>query len=437
MEKQQTRRDFLKHTAMVAGSTMLVSQLSWLRSFAAGKDGEEASGGKVRLGMIGIGSRGHLLFLHLQQIPQAEIVAVCDIYPPHLERARRMAGDKAKAFNDHRRMLDEMKDLDAVVIATPLHTHAEITVDCLQAGKKVFCEKSMAKEPADALKMVNTALETGLLLQIGHQRMFNPRYLRAFELIRNGQLGKITQIRAYWHRNNDWRRNVPQGNVDSFAPAGMYPDMEHFINWRLYRAYSRGLMTELASHQMQVANYILGAYPTEIMGSGSINHWKDGREVYDNVNLVYSYPNGTQVIYDSMTSNKHYGLEEQIMGPKGTMELEAGLMWSETPPPAPGILQLINNIEHGIFDNIPLGGASWVPDSAVEDKGTPIFDQELDDDGTHFELEGFVHAVATGEKYRELLVQGYYATLAALLGWEAMTTQKVVTMPDELILKNI
>ena len=435
MDKQETtRRAFLKKSALLAGTALLTSQLSWLRSYAAGKKEE---GEKARIGLIGIGSRGHLLYLHLLDIPGAEVTAVCDIYPPHLERALQMSGGKARGFRDHREMLDKMPDLDAVVIATPLHTHAEITLDALEAGKKVFCEKSMAKEPEDALRMVNKAVEKGLLLQIGHQRMFNPKYLKAFELIRHGQLGNVTQIRAYWHRNSDWRRNVPQGNVANFADPAMYPDMEHFINWRLYRAYSRGLMTELASHQLQVANYILSSYPVEIMGAGSINYWKDGREVFDNVNLVYAYPNGTQVIYDSMASNKHYGLEEQVMGPKGTMELEAGLMWSETPPPAPGILQLINDIEHAVFDNIPLGGASWVPDNPVKDGGMPILDEKLDDDGTRLELEGFVHAVRTGELYRELLVQGYYATIAALLGWEAMVTRKVVTMPDELILKNI
>ncbi|HHJ11008.1 MAG TPA: Gfo/Idh/MocA family oxidoreductase [Bacteroidetes bacterium] len=436
MKKQESRRDFLKQVALLTGSTVLASQLSWLRGYAANPSEKIFRGDKIRIGMIGIGSRGYLLFLHLKDIPQAEIAAVCDIYPPHLERAIRMSDNKAKGFRDHRKMLDEMKDLDAVVIATPLHTHATITIDALQAGKQVFCEKSMAILPEDALKMVRTALETGNLLQIGHQRMFNPKYLHAFELLRAGQIGTVTQIRAYWHRNSSWRRSVPKGNVADFADPKMYPDMEHFINWRLYRDYSRGLMTELASHQMQVANYILGSYPVKIMGSGSINYWKDGREVFDNVNLVYTYPDGTQTIYDSLTSNKHYGLEEQIMGPKGTMELEAGLMWTETPPPAPGILQLINNIEHGLFDDLPLGGASWVPDTPVKDNGIPILNEKLEDDGTRLEMEGFVHAVQTGEKYRDLLKQGYYATIVALLGDEAMMTGKVITMPEELILKN-
>ena len=100
-------------------------------------------------------------------------------------------------------------------------------------------------------------------------------------------------------------------------------------------------MTELASHQIQVANQVLQDHPSEVWGAGSINHWHDGREVYDNVNLVYKYPSGTQLIYDSMTSNKHYGYEEQIMGPLGTMELERGKMWDEYPEPAPAIMELI------------------------------------------------------------------------------------------------
>jgi len=423
MEKQESRRDFLKQAAVMAGTTVLTSQLSWLKSYATDATGKVSASDKVRIGMIGIGSRGSLLYLHLKNIPQAEIVAVCDNYPPHLERALRWTENKAKGFEDYRKML-EMKDIDAVVIATPLHIHAVITIDSLHAGKQVFCEKSMAKYPEDALRMVETQKETGNLLQIGHQRMFNPKYLKAFDMIRTGVLGQVTQIREYWHRNNDWRRPLPS------------PELERKINWRLYRAYSRGLMTELASHQLEVANVILGSYPEHIMGAGSINYWKDGREVYDNVNLVYTYPNGTQVIYDSLISNKHYGLEEQIMGPKGTMELEAGKMWSETPPPAPGVLQLINNIEHGVFDPLPLGGASWIPDNPSKDKGEYILNENLKDDGTRLEMEGFIDAVRTGKKYKDLLKEAYYTTIAALLGDQSMQTGKVVTMPENLILKN-
>ena len=128
-------------------------------------------------------------------------------------------------------------------------------------------------------------------------------------------------------------------------------DLERKINWRLYKEYSCGLMTELASHQIQVANWLKNALPVSVMGTGSINYWKDGREVFDNVALIYSYEDGTQFIYDSMTSNRHYGLEEQILGDEGTLELEVNKRYFENPPPPPeppppaGIVQLLKDIE--------------------------------------------------------------------------------------------
>lgn len=417
-DSQTDRREFLKAISLAGGSLLLSGPLAWIRTYAA----ESApSVRKARLGMIGIGSRGSLLFLHLKDIPEAEIVALCDNYPPHLKRALAWMENKARGYEDYREML-EKEELDGVVIATPLHTHARIAIDALHAGKQVFCEKSMAKTPEDCLSMVKAQQETGNLLLIGHQRMFSPLYLKMFELIRRGQIGEVTQIRAYWHRNNDWRRPVPE------------PGLERKINWRLYREYSRGLMTELASHQLQVANVVLKSYPVKVSGAGSINFWKDGREVFDNVNLVYTYPGGVQVIYDSLTSNKHYGLEEQIMGPKGTFEPEAGKLFSENPPPAPGILQLINDIEHALFDPLPLGGASWVPETAATDQGWNILDKKPEDDGTRLEMESFVRAVINGEKYPDLLREAYYASVAAILGDESMLQGKTLDMPESLIL---
>jgi predicted dehydrogenase len=418
---EQTRREFLRTASLLAGSSVFVTALPWLPAYAAKKKNIVSPSDKVKLGLIGIGSRGSLLFLHLKEIPAVEIVAVCDNYPPHLERAVQMSENKAKGFEDYRKLL-EMKEIDGVIIATPLYTHAEITIDSLLAGKHTFCEKAMAKTPEDCLRMFKAQQVADKVLLIGYQRMFNIKYLKAFELIKAGQLGNITQIRAYWHRNNDWRRPVPS------------PELEKKINWRLYREFSSGLMTELASHQIEVANVILEQFPDSVMGNGSINYWHDGREVYDNVNLIYTYPNGTQLIYDSMTSNKHYGLEEQILGPKGTMELEAGKMYTENPPPAPGILQLVNNIEHKVFDVIPLGGASWVPDNPTTEKGEYIINEDLDDDGTKMEMEGYAEAVKAGKIDNRLLKEAYYASIAALLGERAMDEKKVIKMPEEFIL---
>ncbi|MEA1887212.1 MAG: Gfo/Idh/MocA family oxidoreductase [Bacteroidota bacterium] len=418
MTNKQSRRIFLQKTALLTGGLFLGSHFPDVRALAGD---QENVADTVRLGIIGSGSRGQYLMTHINLIPGIEIVAVCDNYPPNLDKGVQMTGGKAEAFVDYRNLL-KRGDIDGVIIATPLHLHAIMSIDSLKAGLHVFCEKAMAKTPAGCLAMYNAQRETGKMLLIGHQRMFNPRYLKAFEMINRGQLGDITQIRAYWHRNNDWRREVPE------------PGLERKINWRLYWEYSEGLMTELGSHQIQVANFIKKDFPRAVTGTGSINYWHDGREVFDNVNMVYEYPDGSSLIYDSMISNAHYGYEEQIMGPRGTMELEVGKMYSENPPPAPGILQLLNNIEHEIFDPLPLGGKSWIPETAVEGKGEYIYEVDLEDDGTALEMEGFAQMIRESRHSDTLLREAYYAAIAAVLGNEAIKKGELITFPEEYIL---
>ncbi len=407
------RRDFIKTFGVLAGTSMLAANLPWLKTAMASE-----IKGIVKLGIIGVGSRGSLLLLHLMDIPNLEISCFCDNYEPHVKRTQEKLPN-ATAYRDHREMI-EKEELDAVVIATPLHQHAHITIDTLNAGLHTFCEKSFAKTYEECNNMILAREKAGKLLTIGHQRMFNIRYQQAYKMIEEGKIGYPTQIRAYWHRNSDWRRPVPE------------PNLERKINWRLYHEYSMGLMTELASHQIQVANQVLGAHPSEVYGAGSINHWHDGREVYDNVNLVYKYPTGTQLVYDSMTSNRHYGFEEQIMGPLGTMELENGKMWSENPEPAPAILELINNLEHKFFDAIPIGGASWVPDDAINTKGDYIIDEVLDDDGTIMMLEAFVANVRDNRVDIEQTKQGFYSGIASIMGFESMMENKIVKWPEGL-----
>ena len=409
--KNQSRRDFLKKITAISGSTLVLTSMPWLSSYVNGNNPGKSASDKVRLGIIGMGDRGSLLLLTLKNFEKEanlEIAAVCDNYQPNYENALKLAGGKVKGFYDYRQLLD-MKDIDAVLIATPLHEHAHIALDAMKAGKHVFCEKSMARTVEDTQLMYDTHISTKTILQIGHQRMFDPVYLEAVDRIKKGEIGKITQMRMFWHRNNDWRRKIPKGK----------PELERKINWRLYKDYSAGLMTELASHQLQVGNWLMGEPPVSVMGAGSINYWKDGREVYDNVALIYSYSNGTQLIYDSVISNKHYGCEEQILGDKGTMELEINKVYSEHPPKAPGIQQLITNIEKGIFDTIPIGGATWIPEVGIRDKGEFISGKYKMDE-VQLQLEAFVKYIRDGKAPEELALEGYRATIWSLLGEKAI-----------------
>lgn len=411
-----SRRQFLSGFSLMAGTFLLASRLPWIQEINA-----QDTGRTVRLGVIGVGSRGQLLSLFLKEIPGLNIACYCDNYQPSLNAGLQLFGPQSKPYTDHRDMLAK-ENLDAVVIATPMHEHAHIVIDSLNAGVHVFCEKSMALSIEDCNNMVLAAQKANKILLIGHQRMFDLKYQLAYKMIEEGKLGPVTHIRAYWHRNNDWRRPVPD------------PSLERKINWRLYKEYSHGLMTELASHQVQVANQILKEVPECVWGAGSINYWKGEREVYDTVSLVYKYKGGTNLLYDSISSNMHYGLEEQILGPKGSLELEKGKFWEEFPPPPPGILQMINHIENKIFDAIPIGGPSWVPETAVNNKGSYILDKIMDDDGTRMEMEAFVNFVRNNEMDIEYTKQGFYSSICVLMGHQAMQENRIVYWPEGLAL---
>ena len=315
------------------------------------------------------------------------------------------------------------------MIAVPLYEHARLTIDALHAGKHVFCEKSMAMTPHDCLEMYNTFKKSGKVLFIGQQRLYDKKYIRAMEMIHSGLLGDISAIRAYWFRNNDWRRPVPS------------PELERKINWRLYREYSCGLMTELASHQLQVGNWALKMIPDQVMGMGDILYWKDGREVYDTVNVIYRYPNGVKMTYESVISNKFFGLEEEILGSKGTMTPEKGKYYFEDVKPAAGILQLINQIEHKVFDNVSFAGPSWVPETATKNTGFPIMDDittitgessvGASGDGSIELVTAFCESAITGKPVDGLVEEAYYSSVLALLGLQAMEENRIITFPDE------
>lgn len=113
------------------------------------------------------------------------------------------------------------------------------------AGKHVFCEKTIGFTLEECFNMYQKHRQTGLIFFTGQQRLFDPRYLKAMEMIHSGTLEKLNAIRTFWNRNGDWRRHVPS------------PELERQINWRLYREYSKGIMTELACHQLQVGSWAL------------------------------------------------------------------------------------------------------------------------------------------------------------------------------------
>ena len=410
---QISRREFLKNIGMT-GAGVLLAASPWLSAFS---EAVNTSNEKCRLGVIGPGSRGRFLMSFLVQNPKVDIVALCDIYQPSIDEALKLA-PKAKVYGDYRELL-ENNNIDAILVATPLSSHCKIVMDAFDAGKHVFCEKTIGFTMEECFRMYNKHRSTGKIFFTGQQRLFDPRYIKAMEMIHAGTCGEINAIRTFWYRNGDWRRPVPSANL------------ERQINWRLYKEYSKGLMTELACHQLQIGSWALNKLPEKVMGHGAITYWKDGREVYDNVSCLYVFDDGVKMTFDSVISNQFYGLEEQIMGNLGTVEPEKGKYYFESIPPAPGFLQMINDWENKLFDTLPFAGTSWAPETANENKGELILGERPKSDGTSLLLEAFVEAVITRKQPARIAEEGYYASMLCLLGHQALQEEKTLYFPDE------
>ncbi|MDD6210177.1 MAG: Gfo/Idh/MocA family oxidoreductase [Bacteroidales bacterium] len=416
-----SRRDFIRNSAAVGGGALLLSSFPWLKGIA--EDKINTSKKLLKIAFIGVGDRGTALLdnmLAFSEKDNISVVAVCDNYEPNLQRALAKLAGKAKGYSDYAEMLDN-EQLDAVVVATPLTLHADIVVDALGRGLHVFCEKAWARTLPDAKRMWDAYQASGKILQIGHQRMFDPKYLKAYQMVQDGAIGEITHMHAYWHRHGDWRRPLPEG----------HPELERQINWRLYKDLSAGLHTELETHQVHVANWFMNAEPIQVMGAGGINYYRNTeREVEDNISVIFTYPNGAHLIYDSINSNKHYGLEEQFMGPKGTLEIEQNRIFRENARGASSIEKLINDIENSVFDVVPIGGATWIPETAEKNRGEVVFPRWKSEE-TMLQLVAFADFIRDGGFPVDFTRQAYYATVWSLLAEKAIEENKILTLPEE------
>ncbi|HEU4754756.1 MAG TPA: Gfo/Idh/MocA family oxidoreductase [Armatimonadota bacterium] len=322
-EQNVSRRDVLTGALAMAASLGMPPVVA--RAMQAAKDPaaaaadaarEAANAEPVNLAWIGTGVQGRNDMTQLSRLPGVKFVAIADIYQPSIDEALKITGPGCEVYTDYRKLL-ERKDIQGVGIATPLYLHAPIAIDALNAGKAVYCEKMMAYTVEDAKKMVRTADRTGKILQIGHQRRYSPDYHHALDLIKKGYFGEITHVRAQWNRNGSWRRAVP--DPKEVGVKFTKEELEHLLNWRLYKDRSRGLMAELGSHQIDVTNWFMGMHPISVVGIGGLDTYKDGRNIYDNVQCIFEYPNGLKLTYQSIQTNAFDDYTEQFMGRKGTL----------------------------------------------------------------------------------------------------------------------
>lgn len=410
-----TRRDFLRGSVVTAAAI----GMGTVGVFSHAEAEMIGPSDTITAAIIGTGNQGSYLLERAVKVPNVKWVACCDIQDKNLQHGLSIAKG-AEGCKDYRQILDR-KDIQAVIIATPITLHAPMAIEALRAGKHVFSEKMMAYTIEDAKHMARTARQTGRKLQIGHQRRNDPNYAHAHKMINDGVIGKVTHIRAQWNRNASWRRPVPKDSTDEM------------VNWRLYRKLSQGLMAELGSHQVDVVNWMVGQVPSAVVGIGGLDYYKDGRDVFDNIQVIFEYPNGVKFTYQSLTTNQYDGYTEEIMGDKGTIILspEKCMLYKE--PKADELVweSMAHKETTGGKTGVVLD-ASKSPRLAKAAAEGQAIAADLKKDDYLLELEDFFLTIRDGHEPMCSPKVGLETCIASIKANEAMDTKQRVEIPAEM-----
>ena len=388
-----SRRSFIKKGALTA-SIPIFAPNTELFSILKGAPSDQ-----LNIGVIGTGGRGQGLINIINRIEGIELIAICDTLPFRLSEAASLA-PKAKQFSNHQEML-LLKNLDAVIISTPLSTHAAIASDAVDASVHIYCEKTMVKGDQDTLDLIQKVENNHKkVFQTGHQYHSSRLYSHVVEMIQAGDIGQVIAINAQWNRNGNWRRHVPN------------PKLERQINWRMYREYSYGLTAELSSHQIDFCNWLLQDNPRKVAGFGGIDYWKDGRETYDNTNLIYSYSNGVKASFTCLTSNAKDDYQIKVMGDKATIIINYDKAWK---------------YPEGKYNKVmgDVDGVSGATQSWTEGKGNLINFNHLEP--TRQALEDFKSSIINNTIPLSNLKSGAAVSFAVDMGIRAMDLKQVVS----------
>ncbi len=315
------RRKFL---AAAASGAAALTALSYSRLLGANE--------KIGLGLIGCGSRGkHDLGL-FQKNPYVQVVAACDVYAAHVEETRKQAPG-AQGFADHRKLL-ELKDAAAVLIATPDHWHAPITIEALSSGRDVYVEKPLTLKIEEGPEIVKAARINGRVCQVGMQQRSGAHYIQAkTEYLDKGRLGKVTLARTWWHGNTFHLRRAPESlqNRPTDLDWGRFLgpikwrdyDPQQYFNWRAYLDFGGGQVTDLFTHWIDVVHMFMGQeIPTSAVAAGGVYHYKDGRTAPDTINVLLEYPTGFTATFEATLAPGITGAGVEFCGTDGRLYID-------------------------------------------------------------------------------------------------------------------
>jgi len=320
MSNQQTsRREFVVQAAGALTAVALLPELGWTSPFRAAEP--------LSIGLIGCGRQGRLILGELAKFENVKVVGVCDTEPSRRENAAKLALG-AKAFDGDAAMLDTVKEMTAVVIATPTHMHRQIAVDAIGAGKHVYCEAPLAHTAEDCGAIARAAAGTAgkAIFAVGLEGRSNPVYKLARTFYRSDAVRDFVAAEMQNYQKTSWR----------FAAADAA--REKAVNWRLDPEVSIGLAGELGVQQIDVVNWYNDQLPVSVSGRGSIRRWDDGRKLPDTIQAEFAYENKTVASLAISLANSYGGRFEVLRGTNAAVKLAwtHGWMFKEADAPTQG-----------------------------------------------------------------------------------------------------
>ena len=328
------RREFLEKGAVVAAGSAALSSTALSYSRIAGAND------RISLGHIGVGARGSELdgiVASLKDQKNVEMTAICDLWTHNVERAvaanRKYYGKAPRAFRNPQELL-ALKDVDAVVISTPEHSHSPLLKLTAESEKDGYVEKPMGNVLEEAKAARDAVLARNLIVQVGTQHRSEPYQMATRDLIRSKVLGDVTKYEIVWNyhgprwrgrpevkmireQDTDWRAWLMTKKLRPFDP-------QLYFEFRLYKEFSSGIPDQWMSHGMDLVHYFLDeTYPESVVANGGVFAWHDGRENADTFQALYTYSPGLLVSYATSFGNDAPSFT-RIMGRNATLMNQGG-----------------------------------------------------------------------------------------------------------------
>jgi predicted dehydrogenase len=337
MNTSMTRRDFVRLGAgAVAVGAAVKTTLLDAPTLSAQTPAGNTTGKKIRFVSIGTGIRGCDLLRSARQVATGECVGTADLYTMHQQAGKEAYGAEIPTTKDYRTLLDR-KDVDAVIVAVADFQHRRVVLDCLAAGKDVYCEKPMSHNVADGLAMVAAVQQNKRIFQAGSQRVSNMVYKKAAEIYASGRLGEVHLIEGHSDRNSPsgaWVYPIaPDASPETIdwttwirdAPSRPF-DAARFFRWRCFADYGEGVAGDLYVHLLSGIQCVSGinAIPSRAYSSGSLTHFNDGRDYPDLLATLYDYPGVTVNVH--CNQNNSAGEPIIFYGREATMTISGNTL---------------------------------------------------------------------------------------------------------------